>query len=70
MRNAILGITLLLASGLAIGSNYREVTRAVGDDAMLASASVAPADARLRKQCKAAVLDSDDLPVFFNCVYV
>lgn len=70
MRNAILGITLLLASGLAIGSNYREVTRAVGDDAMLASAGVTPADARLRKQCKAAVLDSDDLPVFFNCVYV
>ena len=70
MRIAILGTALLLASGLASGASYREVTRAVGDDAMLASAGVTPADARLRKQCKAAVLDSDDLPEFFDCVYV
>src|SRR5262245_25621344 len=60
----------LLASGLAFGSSYREVTRAMGDDRMLAAAGVTPADARLRKQCKAAVLDSDDLPEFFDCVYV
>jgi hypothetical protein len=70
MRNKILGITLLFVSGLALGASYREVTQAVGDDAMLATAGVAPADARLRKQCKAAVLDSDDLPDFFDCVYV
>jgi hypothetical protein len=68
MRIAIL--FALLASGLAVASNYREVTKAVEDDGMLANAGVTPADARLRKQCTAAVLDSDDAPEFFDCVYV
>jgi hypothetical protein len=60
----------LVASGIAGASNYREVTRAVGDDALLQSAGVTPADARLRAQCSAAVMETDDPPEFFNCVYV
>jgi hypothetical protein len=61
---------LLLVSGVAAASNYREIAHAVDDDALLQSAGVTPADARLRKQCSAAVLESDDRPEFFNCVYV
>jgi hypothetical protein len=63
---------LLLAglAGLAGASNYKDVTRAVGDDALLASAGVEPAEARVRAQCTAAVLETDDPPEFFDCVYV
>jgi len=69
MRIAFLCLALL-ASSLAGASNYREVTKAVGNDQLLQSAGVAPSDARLRAQCSAAVMDSDDPPEFFNCVYV
>ena len=31
---------------------------------------VTPADAQLRKQCSAAVIETDDPPEFFDCVYV
>ena len=61
---------LVVASSLAAASNYREVTKAVADDQLLKSAGVTPADARLRMQCSAAVLETDDPPEFFNCVYV
>jgi hypothetical protein len=69
MRIALLCLALV-ASNLAAASNYREVTKAVGNDQLLQSAGVAPTDARLRAQCSAAVMDSDDPPEFFNCVYV
>jgi len=55
---------------LAVASNYRDVERAVNDDAMLATAGVEPAKAELRKQCTAALIDGDDPPNFFDCVYV
>ena len=61
---------LCLVSGLAVASNYRDVQRAVGDDQMLASAGVTPADALARKQCTAALVTTDDPPDFFDCVYV
>ena len=61
---------LCLISGLAVASNYRDVQRAVGDDQMLASAGVTPADAVARKQCTAALMTTDDPPNFFDCVYV
>ena len=51
-------------------SNYRDVQRAVNDDQLLASAGVEPANAELRKQCSAAVVETDDPPEFFDCVYV
>lgn len=69
MRTLILCMTLL-ASTVAGASNYREVAKAVGDDQLLQSAGVTPADARIRNQCSAAVIDTDDKPSFFNCVYV
>ncbi len=37
---------------------------------MLASAGVTPADAQVRKQCTAALMETDDPPEFFDCVYV
>ena len=69
MRTALLCLAVL-ASGIAGASNYREVAKAVGDDALLQSAGMTPADARLRAQCSAAVIETDDPPEFFNCVYV
>jgi hypothetical protein len=69
MRIALLCLALA-ASGLAAASNYRDVTKAVGNDELLQSAGVSPADARLRAQCSAAVMETDDPPEFFNCVYV
>jgi len=60
----------ILASGLAGASNYREVAKAVRDDQLLQSAGVTPADAKMRAQCSAAVVETDDPPEFFNCVYV
>jgi hypothetical protein len=67
----VLHITLLFCvAGVAAASNYRDVQRAVTDDTLLQSAGVTPADAKLREQCSAAVVDSDDSPAFFDCVYV
>ncbi|HEV7609787.1 MAG TPA: hypothetical protein VGO61_20800 [Steroidobacteraceae bacterium] len=61
---------LWLTAGVCAASNYRDVQRAVDDDQMLQSAGVTPADAQLRKQCSAAVVETDDPPEFFDCVYV
>ena len=69
MRASIL-LLLVTASAVCAASNYREVAKAVNDDAMLATAGVTPGDAQLRKQCRAAVIDTDDTPDFFDCVYV
>jgi len=69
MRTLLLS-ALCLFSGLAAATNYRDVQRAVDDDRMLESAGVTPADVQLRKQCTAAVIETDDPPEFFDCVYV
>ena len=69
MRARIL-VTLCLIAGTAAATNYRDVQRAVDDDQMLASAGVTPAEARVRKQCTAALMQTDDPPEFFDCVYV
>jgi hypothetical protein len=68
MRNAWLLIACFATAASA--SNYRDVARAVNDDQLLESAGVAPADAQMRKQCTAAVVETDDPPEFFDCVYV
>ena len=70
MRNSLLLLAALLAATTASASNYREVTKAVGNDAMLESAGVEPDNARMRAQCSAAVVETDDPPEFFDCVYV
>jgi hypothetical protein len=62
--------TLCLISGLAAASNYREVAKAVNDDQLLQTAGVTPADAQIRQQCSAAIIETDDPPEFFDCVYV
>ena len=69
MRALILA-SLMAFAGAAAASNYRDVQRAVTDDTLLQSAGVTPADAKLREQCSATVVDTDDSPVFFDCVYV
>ena len=66
----ILVATLCLLAGVCSASNYRDVQRAVNDDQLLQTAGVAPADAQMRKQCSAAVIETDDPPEFFDCVYV
>jgi hypothetical protein len=70
MRTSILLLAALLAGTTASAANYREVAQAVGNDAMLASAGVEPENAKLRAQCSAAVVETDDPPEFFDCVYV
>lgn len=73
MRPTVIRLALVFVvalSGAAAASNYREVSKAVGDDTLLQSAGVTPTDARLRAQCSAAVMETDDPPEFFNCVYV
>jgi hypothetical protein len=69
MRALILS-ALCLASGLAGATNYRDIQRAVTDDQLLETAGVTPADAQIREQCSAAVIETDDPPEFFDCVYV
>ena len=69
MRTAILAFSCLVTS-ICAASTYRDVQRAVTDDQLLQTAGVTPADARMRKQCSAAVIETDDPPEFFDCVYV
>jgi hypothetical protein len=69
MRTLIV-VFFSLVAGVAAASNYREVQKAVSDDIMLMTAGVTPADAKLREQCSATVVDTDDTPNFFDCVYV
>ena len=64
---ALLSLTVCLS---ATAASQRDVQRAVKDDQMLASAGVEPSEAQLRLPCSAAVVDSDDPPNFFDCVYV
>jgi len=67
---ALFCFVLMVACGVAAASNYHDVQRAVDDDQLLASAGVEPAKAQLRMQCSAAVMETDDPPNFFDCVYV
>ncbi|MEJ0086372.1 MAG: hypothetical protein WDO72_11850 [Pseudomonadota bacterium] len=69
MRTLIVSL-LSLVVGVAAASNYRDVQKAVTDDTLLQSAGVTPTEAKLREQCSAAVVETDDPPEFFNCVYV
>jgi hypothetical protein len=61
---------ICLAAGLCCAAGSREVAEAVNNDQMLASAGVEPASAQKRKPCSAAVVETDDPPEFFDCVYV
>jgi hypothetical protein len=61
---------MVLAASAAMAASSRDVVRAVGDDALLENAGIEPAAAQIRRPCSAAVVDTDDRPEFFNCVYV
>jgi len=67
---SVISLSLGLITGTAAATNYRDVQRAVSDDTMLQTAGVTPADAQLRQQCSAAIIETDDPPEFFDCVYV
>jgi hypothetical protein len=69
MRTVLLA-SMVLAASAAMAASSRDVVRAVGDDALLENAGIEPAAAQIRRPCSAAVVDTDDRPEFFNCVYV
>lgn len=66
-----LAIALLLGiSTLATAASQRALEKAAKDDQLLAAAGVEPERAQVRTTCSAAVVDTDERPNFFNCVYV
>jgi hypothetical protein len=71
MRTLAIAVAVLLgASTLANAASHRALQKAANDDQMLVSAGVEPERAEVRTTCSAAVVDSDDRPNFFDCVYV
>jgi hypothetical protein len=66
----LLVICMAALAAPALSSSYGEVSRAVKDDQLLQTAGVDPGKAELRKQCSAAVIETDDPAEFFDCVYV
>ena len=66
----IVCLTLIAASALCAAAGQRDVQKAAKDDQLLASAGVEPAKAELRLPCSAALVETDDSPNFFDCVYV
>jgi len=69
MRTLIVAL-LLGVSTLATAASQRALEKAVNDDQLLAAAGVEPERAEVRTTCSAAVVDADERPNFFNCVYV
>jgi hypothetical protein len=69
MRSAILLVSLLVTA-VASASSFYEISKAVNDDQKLILAGVSPEDVLVRKQCGAAILETDDAPNTFDCVYV
>ncbi len=66
----LVGLVMFAACGLAAAATQRDIQRAVADDQLLASAGVELSRAEMRLPCSAAVMESDDKPNFFDCVYV
>jgi hypothetical protein len=69
MRTLLI-IALLGVSTLATAASQRALQKAASDDQMLAAAGVEPERAEVRTTCSAAVVETDERPNFFNCVYV
>jgi hypothetical protein len=63
-------LLILAAAGVASAASQRDVQKAVKDDQMLASAGIEVSRAEMRLPCSAAVVQADDTPNFFDCVYV
>jgi hypothetical protein len=70
MRTIIFLIASSLMAGTALASRFNEISQAVNDDQKLIFAGVEPEAALMRKQCGAVILETDDPPEFFDCVYV
>jgi hypothetical protein len=69
MRLIVIAL-LLGTTTLATAASQRALEKAANDDQMLAAAGVEPERAEVRTTCSAAVVDTDEHPNFFNCVYV
>jgi hypothetical protein len=66
----LLVTAFLFACGTAASSNYASIDEAVKDERLLETIGVPRADTRMSSKCSAAVLETDDPPEFFDCVYV
>jgi hypothetical protein len=69
MRTFVIAL-LFGVSTLASAASQRALEKAANDDQLLAAAGVEPERAEVRTTCSAAVVDTDERPNFFNCVYV
>lgn len=63
-------VTALASASLVQASSFYEVSKAVNDDQKLIFAGVDPENVLMRKQCGAAIVETDDAPSSFDCVYV
>jgi hypothetical protein len=63
-------VPCLLIAGIASGASFRDIAAAVNDDQKLIYAGLDPEKATARRQCSAAVVETDDPVESFNCVYV
>lgn len=70
LRLLFASLILGALAATAAAASSRDVARAVNDDEKLIFAGVEPEKARVRKQCSAAVVETDDPPESFDCVYV
>jgi hypothetical protein len=70
MRKSLIFMSALLFGGSAMAASFRDMARAVNDDQLLITAGMEPAKALVRRQCSAAVIETDDPPESFDCVYV
>src|SRR5688572_33504520 len=70
MRTLVILVSFLLTCGVSLASSFREVARAVNDDHLLITAGMEPDKAMVRRQCSAAVIETDDPPESFDCAYV
>ena len=69
IRSALATLALAAVSLNALGAS-NEIARAVTDDQLLQSTGLDPSQAEMRKPYSAAVVETDDPPEFFDCVYV
>ncbi|HUQ10317.1 MAG TPA: hypothetical protein VM146_08365 [Steroidobacteraceae bacterium] len=69
MRKTLFLFSALVAA-TASASSFYEVSKAVNDDEKLIFAGIDPESVLSRKQCGAAILETDDAPNSFDCVYV
>jgi hypothetical protein len=69
-RLSTLLISSLLVAEIAAAASHRDIAAAVNDDQKLIYAGLEPEKAMVRRQCSAAVIETDDPVESFNCVYV